>query len=53
MYRKNNLKLDLKETGWDGVAWIHLAQDTAEKRAAVNTIMDLRFPQHLGNFLSR
>jgi hypothetical protein len=52
-YRKNNLKLDLKESGWDGVAWIHLAQDRAKKRAAVNTIMDLRFPQRLGNFLSR
>lgn len=50
---KNNLKLDLKESGWDGVIWIHLSQDRAKKRAAVNTIMDLRFPQHMGNFLSR
>jgi len=43
----------MKESEWDDVAWIHLAQDRAKKRAAVNTIMDLRLPQHLGNFLSR
>ena len=50
---KNNVKLDLKESGWDGVVWIHLAQDRAKKRAAVNAIMDFRFPQNLGNFLTR
>jgi len=25
--RKDNIKTDLKETGWDGVDWIYLAQD--------------------------
>jgi len=25
--RKNNGKTDLKETGWNGVDWIYLAQD--------------------------
>jgi hypothetical protein len=25
--RKDNIKRDLKETGWDGVDWIYLAQD--------------------------
>jgi hypothetical protein len=24
---KDNIKTDLKETGWDGVDWICLAQD--------------------------
>jgi hypothetical protein len=28
--RKNNIKIDLKETGWEGVEWIHLVQHTHE-----------------------
>jgi hypothetical protein len=42
----DNIRMDLKETGWEGVNWIHLAQDRDQWRAAVNTVMDL-----LGNFL--
>jgi hypothetical protein len=25
--RKNTIRMDLREIGWDGVDWIHLAQD--------------------------
>jgi hypothetical protein len=32
--------------------WIDLAQDRDQWRALVNTIMSLRFPQIVGNFLS-
>jgi hypothetical protein len=28
--------MDLKETGWEGVEWIHLAQDRDRWRAVVN-----------------
>jgi hypothetical protein len=24
---ENNIKIDLRETGWGGIDWIHLAQD--------------------------
>jgi hypothetical protein len=24
----DNIKMDLREIGWDGVGWIHLAQDS-------------------------
>jgi hypothetical protein len=24
---KNNIKMDLREIGWEGVDWIHLAQN--------------------------
>jgi hypothetical protein len=24
---EDNIKIDLKEIGWDGVVWIHLTQD--------------------------
>jgi hypothetical protein len=37
-------KLDLAETGWDGVDWIRLGQDKDKWRALVNTVMNLRVP---------
>jgi hypothetical protein len=38
----NNIKIDLRETGWDGLDWIDLAQDRDQWRALVNTVMNLR-----------
>jgi hypothetical protein len=29
----NNIKIDLRGTGWDGMDWIHLAQDRDQWRA--------------------
>jgi hypothetical protein len=40
----DNIKMDLREVGWDGVDWIHLAQNRDQWRALVNTVMNLRFP---------
>jgi hypothetical protein len=36
--------MDLKETGWEGMDWIHLAQDRDPWRALVNTVTNLRVP---------
>ena len=38
--------------GVGGMDWIDLAQDTDMWRALVNAVMDLRFPQNAGNFLT-
>jgi hypothetical protein len=38
----DNIKIDLREIGWDGVDWIDLAQDRNRFRAFVGTIMNLR-----------
>jgi hypothetical protein len=38
----DNIKMDLRETGWDGMDWIDLAEDRDEWRALVNTVMSLR-----------
>jgi hypothetical protein len=38
----NNIKIDLREVGWDGMDWIDLAQDRGQWRALVNTVMNLR-----------
>jgi hypothetical protein len=39
-----NIKIDLREIGWNGVEWVDLAQDRDQWRALVNTVMNLRFP---------
>jgi hypothetical protein len=41
---EDNIKLDLREMGIDEANWIHLAQDRAQWRAFVNTVMNLRVP---------
>jgi hypothetical protein len=40
----NNIKMDLREIGWDGMDWIDLAQNRDEWRTPVNTAMNLRIP---------
>jgi hypothetical protein len=40
----DSIKIDLREIGWDSVAWIELAQDRDQWRAHVNTVMNLRVP---------
>jgi hypothetical protein len=40
----DNIKMDLREAGWDGRDWIDLAQDRDRWRAYVNAVMNLRFP---------
>jgi hypothetical protein len=36
--------MDLRETGWEDVHWIHLAQDRDKEQALVNTVMNLQVP---------
>jgi hypothetical protein len=38
---EDNIKMDLRETGIDGVNWILLAQDRVQWRAFVNTVINL------------
>jgi hypothetical protein len=38
----DNIKMDLKELGWDSMDWSDLAQDRDQWRALVTTVMYLR-----------
>jgi hypothetical protein len=40
----DNIKIDLREIGWDGMDWTDLAQDRDQRRALVYTVMNLRVP---------
>jgi hypothetical protein len=40
----DNIKMDHREIGWDGVDWIDMAQDRNQWRALVNAVLNLRVP---------
>jgi hypothetical protein len=37
---ENDIKIDLKETGWANVGWIHLAQDRGQWQALMRMEMN-------------
>jgi hypothetical protein len=41
---EDNIRMDLKEIGWEGAGWIHLAKDRDQWRALENTATKLRVP---------
>jgi hypothetical protein len=40
----DNIKMHLREIGWNGMDWIDVAQDRDQWRALVNTVLNLRVP---------
>jgi hypothetical protein len=42
--REDNVKINLRETGWRGMDWIDLAQDRNQWRVLANTLMNIRVP---------
>jgi hypothetical protein len=48
----DNIKIDLREIGWDGVDWIDLPQNRDQWRALVNAVINLRVPYNVRKLLS-
>jgi hypothetical protein len=49
---ENNIRIYLRKLEWEGVDWIYLAQDRDQWCALVDTVMKIRVPQKVGNFLT-
>jgi hypothetical protein len=45
---KDNIKMDLKEMGREGVDWIDVFQDRDKWWTIVNTVINLRVPYNVG-----
>jgi hypothetical protein len=41
---KNNIKIDLKETRYEGVDWSNLAQDMGQRLVFVNKVTNFKVP---------
>jgi hypothetical protein len=41
---EDNVRIDHKEIEWEGLDWMHLAQDRDQWQALVNTVMSLWVP---------
>jgi hypothetical protein len=48
----DDIKMDLREIGWDGIDLIDVTQDKDQWRALLITVVNLRVPQSAGIFLS-
>jgi hypothetical protein len=45
-----DMRMDIRETGWEGVDWMNLAQDREQWRALVNTILNFAFHKSQGTY---
>jgi hypothetical protein len=48
----DNIGMDLRDTGWEDVDWMHLAEDRVQWKALVNTVINIRISYMAGNFLT-
>jgi hypothetical protein len=39
---EDNIRMDLREIGWEGVDWIQMVQDRDQRQALVDTVMNLQ-----------
>jgi hypothetical protein len=49
---EDNIRIDLREIGWEGVVCVHPAQDTDQWCTLFNMIMNLQVQKKVGSFLT-
>jgi hypothetical protein len=49
---EDDIRIELREIGSQGVDWIYLAQDKKQWRSLVNMLMNFRVPKNAANFLT-
>jgi hypothetical protein len=49
---EDNIRMDLREIGWQYVDWMYMVQDRNKWQAFMNTVMNLQVPYKAGNFLT-
>jgi hypothetical protein len=47
-----DMRMIIREIGWENIDWIHLAQGRDQWRAAMIVVMNLRVTLRAGNFLT-
>jgi hypothetical protein len=52
VYLVDNIKVDHKETDYESVDWINLAEDSDKCHVVVIMIINLPVPQNAGSFLT-
>jgi hypothetical protein len=45
---EDNIKMDLREIGWDGMEWVNLVEDRDQWRDLVNMVMNLWVARAIG-----
>jgi hypothetical protein len=43
-----NIQIDLREIKWGDMDWMDMAEDMNQRRALVNTVMNIRVPYNAG-----
>jgi hypothetical protein len=49
---KNNIEIDLKDTELEGVNWINLAREGAQRLTFMNKVMNFLVPYQAGNIVT-
>jgi hypothetical protein len=49
---EDTIRMNLREIGWEGVNWMHLAQDRDQWQALVKTVMNLQVPYKVEHLTS-
>jgi hypothetical protein len=41
---EDDIRMDLREVGWEGVDWMHMSQDRDQWRVLLNTVINFQVP---------